>query len=254
VSAMILGINSYCYRHLSVRQALKVMAELGFNNIELVSFCHLPFNPLDDAKVDDVKGALKQNGQTVYSYYSAGFDMNNISTAENACIVAGELGANLLVGTGTAHKGGNRESALKGLQALDRLLSRYGLRFALENHWRNIVETTEDMKGMVQGCSESIGFTVDTGHFVSTGIDPMSALMDLLPRTYNIHLKDVKEQGAHENVPYGEGRARIDDILSALSNGGYKGPITIEYEPETGDPTVGIRKCLEFLSMAGYNI
>jgi len=250
---MILGINSYCYRHLPVRQAFKVISELGFKDVELVSFCHLPFSPLDEAKIDEVKEILRQNGQKVYSYYSAGFDLNNVSTAENACIVAEELGVNLLVGTGTFGKEGNRELVQKGLQVLDKMLERHGLRFALENHWRNIAETPEDMKGLVQGCSENIGFTVDTGHFVSSGIDPINALSSLLPRTYNIHLKDVKGHGAHENVPYGDGKAKIREVLRIISNEGYSGPMTIEYEPETGDPTEGIRKCIQFLKMTGYD-
>jgi len=251
---MIVGINSYCYRHLPVDGALKAMAELGFRNIELVSFCHLPFIPLDKGKVEEVKEALRLNGQKVYAYYSAGFDHMNVSNAENACIVAKALGANMLVGTGTVGKGGNRDSVLKGLQLLDKTLVRHGLRFALENHWGNIVETPEDLEGLVQGLSEGIGFTLDTGHFVSSGIDPIKALSYLLPRTYDIHLKDVKGHGAHENVPYGEGKARIKEALSTISALRYSGPITIEYEPEMGDPTEGIRKCLQFLRTEGYYV
>jgi sugar phosphate isomerase/epimerase len=248
---MIIGINSYCYRHLEVGRALQVMAELGFKDIELVSFCHLPFVPLDRANVGDVKRMLAENGQQVYAYYSAGFDLNNVSTAENACIVAKELGASILVGTGTAGRDGDKGLARKGLQYLDRVLGNYGLKFALENHWRNIVETPEEMEDLVEGCTENIGFTVDTGHFVSSGVDPITSLRRLLPRTYDIHLKDVKEREAHENVVYGEGRAKIKEALEIVTAQKYMGPITIEYEPETGDPTEGIRKCVRFLETSG---
>lgn len=243
-----IAVSSYCYGHLHVVQALRKIAELGIRNVELVSFCHLPFNPLDESRIELVKSALQDNGLKVCSYYSTGFDLKNISTAENACIVAEFLGAKLLVGTGTMGRQGDRDSARKALRILDKVLDRYGMRFALENHWRNIAETPEDMLSLVDGCSLNIGFALDTGHFVSSGVDPVKAVEQLLPRAYDLHLKDVKESGAHHNVPYGEGKARTEEILKVLVAHDYGGPVIIEFEKEEGDPTEGLRKCIEFLN------
>ncbi|OYT49535.1 hypothetical protein B6U79_01610, partial [Candidatus Bathyarchaeota archaeon ex4484_231] len=86
------------------------------------------------------------------------------------------------------------------------------------------------------------------GHFVSSGVDPVKAVEQLLPRAYDLHLKDVKESGAHHNVPYGEGEARIEEILKVLVAHDYGGPVIIEFEKEEGDPTEGLRKCIEFLN------
>ena len=242
-----IGISSYCYGLIDVSQALKNTANLGLRNVEIVSFCHLPFNPIDESLIKLVKNELKNNGLKASSYYSTGFDLKSISTAENACIVAKSLGAKLLVGTGTMGRQGDNNSAQKALKMLDNVLDRYDMRFALENHWRNIAETPEDMVNLVKDCSLNIGFALDTGHFVSSGINPMKAVEQLLRRSYDIHLKDIEESGTHRNVPYGEGKAKIEEVLKILMTHDYDGPVTIEFETEDSDPTEGLRKCVEFL-------
>jgi len=69
-----IGISSYCYGYMHVAQALKKNSGLGIKNVELVSFYHLPFNPIEEPRVKLVKNALQINGLRAYSYYSTGID------------------------------------------------------------------------------------------------------------------------------------------------------------------------------------
>ena len=56
-----------------------------------------------------------------------------------------------------------------------------------------------------------------------------------------MHLKDVKEAGKHETCAFGAGVVPLERCVSALKRTGYAGPLSIEHEPETSDPTEDVR-------------
>jgi len=64
----------------------------------------------------------------------------------------------------------------------------------------------------------------------------------------HVHLKDVLAlDEPHETCRWGEGIVPIEPCVHALQRAGYDGPIAVEHEPETFDPTDDVRVMREQL-------
>jgi sugar phosphate isomerase/epimerase len=126
-----------------------------------------------------------------------------------------------------------------------RTLKEYGLRLALENH----PETTDEMLDKIGDSGDgAIGTTVDTGWYGTHGVDAAEAIERLAPHVFVVHLKDVREVGAHNTCRYGDGVVPLERCVRVLQQSGYSGSISVEHEPEHYDPTEEIEENLRLLA------
>jgi L-ribulose-5-phosphate 3-epimerase len=168
---------------------------------------------------------LAQHGLTVTSL-AGGFGATR-TEVEASCRLAQALGTTIL--------GGN-----SGLLATDRallvaILHDHGVRLGIENHPE---KTPQELLAKIGDSGDGvIGACVDTGWFGTHGFDAAFALVELRNHLVHIHLKDVLAAGGHESCRYGRGVVPIRLCLDTLDRIGYTGPISVEHEPEHGDPT-----------------
>jgi sugar phosphate isomerase/epimerase len=98
--------------------------------------------------------------------------------------------------------------------------------------------------------------TLDIGHFVAAGEDPVKFLRDHHNRIINVHLKDRHKNDprphADDNtVEWGAGDAPIKQVLQLMKKEKYTFPATIEYEyPGKGTAVEEVRKCYEYIKAA----
>ena len=85
--------------------------------------------------------------------------------------------------------------------------------------------------------ADCIGATVDTGCFGAEGYDAAAAIGELAGRIQHVHLRDVIGVGQEESCRLGAGVVPIQACLGVLRDLDYRGPLSIEHEPETFDPT-----------------
>lgn len=104
---------------------------------------------------------------------------------------------------------------------------------ALENHPRE--SSIDDMLRLI-GDEGVLATTVDTGWWMTVGVNPGDAIERLGTSMVCFHAKDIRAVGAHDNVPWGEGIVDVRSAVELAIAGGYSGAITIEFEPEFGDP------------------
>ena len=150
----------------------------------------------------------------------------------------------LAVALGSPLLGGSTSLLVKDRHFVIDTLKRYGLRLGLENH----PESPDDMLAKIgNGGDGTIGTTVDTGWYGTQGVDAAEAIERLAPCVFLVHLKDVREVGAHNTCPYGEGVVPIERCVRVLKEIGYSGSISIEHEPEHYDPTQEIAANLQLL-------
>jgi L-ribulose-5-phosphate 3-epimerase len=124
-------------------------------------------------------------------------------------------------------------------------LRRYGLRLGLEN--RPEKTPAEMLARIGDGDEGIIGTTVDTGWYGSQGYDAAQAINALGPHILHVHLKDVLAPGAHDSCRYGRGVVPVRACVAALKRAGYRGPISVEHEPERFDPTEDVVANLSML-------
>jgi sugar phosphate isomerase/epimerase len=105
---------------------------------------------------------------------------------------------------------------------------------------------------VVKDRDSRIGACCDTGHWQTSGLDPLDGIKILKGRVISCHLKDKTQKGPEgHDVPYGTGGGRIKDILDELKAQGFKGNISVEYEYNWYNSVPDVKKCIEFVKAYG---
>ena len=162
---------------------------------------------------------------------------------------------------------GFAEFAERWLPILD-VFEEEGVRFALEVHPTEIafdIATAERALAAVDG-HPGFGFNYDPSHLGYQGVDYVAFLRRFPERIFHVHVKDVywSEQprtagvfGGH--LPFGDprrfwnfrspGRGAIDfeEIIRALNDIGYDGPLSVEWEDDGMEREHGAAEAAEFV-------
>src|SRR5205814_8589094 len=86
-----------------------------------------------------------------------------------------------------------------------------------------------DFENVSKGLSDYMAFTLDIGHYVANGGDPIAMLQKHHDRIVNLHIKDRKKDNG-PNMPYSEGDTPIREVLKLMRDRKYGIPARIEWE------------------------
>jgi len=201
---------------------------LGFEAVDLW-LAHLHWSWCTDAQVADARALLKKRNLRVLSL--AGGPGDNPDELVKACTLATALDAPVLAG-GMGWLSEKTDEAVS-------ILRDHGVCLALENHPE---KTPNEIKDKIpSGAEDVVGIALDTGWFATQGFAPGKAIRELRDHLITVHLKDIVAAGAHETCALGDGVANIPDCVAAIREIGFAGPIGIEHEPDTFDPTEDVK-------------
>jgi inosose dehydratase len=161
---------------------------------------------------------------------------------------------------------------LANLDRLAAIAETQGVRGTLHPHVGTMVENADDVNRVLEG--SSIGLTLDTGHLLIGGVDPVVLALQHADRIRHTHLKDVDaawaakvqtgevsytdavRQGMYR--PLGRGDIDLAAIVIALERVGYDGWYVLEQDtilparPNGDGPAVDVRTSIDHLrSIAG---
>ncbi len=140
-----------------------------------------------------------------------------------------------------------------------------GVKFALEVHPTEIaydILTAERALEAI-GHREAFGFNFDPSHLLWQQIDPVKFIRKFSDRIYHVHMKDVALQldgetgilSSHLNFgqsgrgwdfrSVGRGHVNFEEIIRALNDIGYLGPLSVEWEDAGMDRYHGARESCE---------
>jgi sugar phosphate isomerase/epimerase len=150
------------------------------------------------------------------------------------------------------------------LEAFDRV----NVNFALEVHPTEIafdLASAEHAVAAVQG-HRRFGFNYDPSHLGYQGVDYVKFIRVLGPRIHHVHIKDVwwghgdgsvgvfgGHVGFGDPRRYwdfrspGRGDIRFEDIIVALNDVGYRGPLSVEWEDSRMDRIHGATEAAAFV-------
>ncbi len=142
-----------------------------------------------------------------------------------------------------------------------------GVKFALEVHPTEIAfdlytaeRTLEALKG-----HEAFGFNFDPSHLIWQGVDPVQFIRYFPDRIFHVHMKDaiVKLDGkagilaSHLNFgdwrrgwdfrSLGHGSVNFEEIIRALNDIGYEGPLSVEWEDSGMDREFGAKEACQYV-------
>ena len=110
----------------------------------------------------------------------------------------------------------------------------------------------EYVRDLVKDRDARIGACADTGHWQTSGLQPLDAIKILKGRIISLHMKDRAALGPNQHDQIlGTGVGQCKEILAELKAQGFKGNISIEYEFNWDNSVPDVKQCIEFV-VANY--
>ncbi len=147
-----------------------------------------------------------------------------------------------------------------------------GVKFALEVHPTEIAFDLYTAERAIEALDgrEEFGFNFDPSHLIWQGVDPVEFIRAFGDRIYHVHMKDciVTLDGrsgilaSHLNFgdprrgwdfrSLGRGGVNFEEIIRALNDCGYDGPLSVEWEDSGMDRDHGAAEACEFVRQIDF--
>lgn len=269
-SQLSFGFSLYGMKSLSIADALKACAEIGYRNVELALNAGYPTEPklLAPADRKALRESLAQHHLTVSGL------MNNLSLAADDAAHAKNLD-HIKAAAEIAHElaPGNPpilESVLGGKSAdwetiKDKMADRARdwakaaaanrLTVCLKPHVNSAVNSPERLLWLhQQAASPFIKLCYDFSHFEIQGMAMEATLKPLIAETRFIHVKDTA--GDAKKVQFllpGEGRTDYAKLAALLQRANWSGPVVVEvsamvFNQPGYEPIAAAKKCFAALA------
>ena len=148
-----------------------------------------------------------------------------------------------------------------------------GVRFALEVHPTEIAFDIITAQRTLEALDHrpEFGFNFDPSHLIWQGVDPVQFIRTFADRIYHVHIKDacVRLDGnagilaSHLNFgdsrrgwdfrSPGRGDVKFEEIIRALNDIGYDGPLSIEWEDSGMDREFGAAEACTFTKRLDFS-
>lgn len=149
-----------------------------------------------------------------------------------------------------------------------------GVKYALEVHPTEIAFDIETARRALKAVNNhpAFGFNFDPSHFGYQGVDYTKFIYVFGERIFHVHMKDVSWNehpgtsgvfGGHlefgDSRRYwnfrsvGRGRINFENIIRALNDIGYKGPLSVEWEDSGMDREMGAAESCAFVKRIDFS-
>ena len=142
-----------------------------------------------------------------------------------------------------------------------------GIKFALEVHPTEIAFDIISAKRTLEalGHRKEFGFNFDPSHLQWQGVDPVRFIQEFGDRIYHVHMKDaIITLDGHSGIlssylnfdqpgrgwnfrSLGRGDVNFEEIIRALNEVGYNGPLSVEWEDAAMDREHGAAEACAFV-------
>ena len=140
------------------------------------------------------------------------------------------------------------------LDIIEKLVKEFDIKAAIHEHWKRPndagykVWDPNYVLSVVKNRDARIGACADTGHWASSGLQPLECIKLLHGRIVSVHLKERTEIGKQlPDAVYGTGVSNIRGILEELKKQKFDGHISIEYENNWDNSVGDIGQCIGFV-------
>lgn len=248
-----LGVQSYTFRNFDLEPALKRIKDLGVKYAEFYNK-HIPTNSSPE-KLKAILALCKE-----YDVTPAGFGVAGFSKDHDANTKLFEFGRMLGV------KYLSADPTPDSFDSLDKLCEEHKIAIAIHPHgpagggklhrWYS----AEVILKAVKDHHKLIGACLDTGHLIRAAqlgekLDPVQQIKLMGDRNFGMHVKD-HDNKKKVDVVFGspDGVLDIPGVLKALKEVKFKGTIAIEYEHNPSDPSADVKKCVDYVRVAGKKL
>lgn len=263
---------------LPVERVLSEMAQLGLAATELGSDGYLPTDPTELKHCVANHGLAMIGGFVPIVAHQPEQEKATIEAARKAAALMSGAGGTLFVSAAvtswdwaprTPVDDAGWEQAARIFNIVDEIADEHGMLQALHPHVGTIVESDDDVQRVLD--VSGVGWTLDTGHLLIGGTDPLDFATRYFDRIRHVHLKDVHldiaapvfttEKTIMEGVQsgmfcnLGDGDVPIAEVIIALETAGYDQWYVLEQDaaltdgmPPAGQgPLLDVQASIEYL-------
>ncbi len=248
-----IGCQAYTFNRFSVFEAIEKTAKAGGKVIEFYPGQKLsPTEPnikfdhnASAAVIAKVQSKLKDHGLKAVNYGVVGIP-DDEAEARKIFEFARTMGMRAVT-----------TESVNVINLIEKLAKEYDVLVGFHNHPGELGKPDYKVwhplyiAGVLTGRDAHLGAAADTGHWCTSGINPVEALRVLKGRIISTHLKDKEAMGKSHDVPYGKGVADIKACLDELKKQGFDGNISIEYEYNWENSLPEVTECVEFVRNYG---
>ena len=147
-----------------------------------------------------------------------------------------------------------------------------GVQFALEVHPTEIAFDIVTAERALEAIDrrETFGFNFDPSHLEWQGINPVNFIKTFPERIYHVHMKDAIVSldgtsgilGSYMNFgqpgrgwdfrSLGRGQVNFEEIIRALNDTKYVGPLSVEWEDASMDREAGAKEAVDFVKKIDF--
>ncbi len=271
---MWIGYNTNGFTYHRLEDALRVLADLGYQGVAVTLDYHTldPYAPDHLRQVEAVRTLLDQ--LHLHSVIETGarflldpwhkhqptlLDPDDSKRERRrdflcrALETARGLGSEVVsLWSGTARSNEDRETSMQRLADECRCLAdraaNLGVRLAFEPEPGMFVATLDDFAELEARIRHpAFGLTVDIGHLHCQGETPLADKLLTWGRLiWNIHIEDMR-RGVHEHLQFGEGELDFVPVFDVLKRIDYRHGVTVELSRHSHDAVNAARRARDFL-------
>ena len=268
-----LGFSLYGMRSLSLSAALKALADIGYNCVELPV---MPDWPADTARLAagarrELSNELAERRLRLTSLMenlpALGDDAQhraNLDRLKRAAVLARDLmrdNHTPLIETILGGKPGEfdavKERLAERLREWTKIVAEAQVTLAIKAHISNATQRPEQLIWLLEQVSSPwLRAAYDYSHFQLQALDMKETCDLLLPKTVFIHVKDTEHaQGKRGFLLPGEGTIDYVSLFKLIARSAYRGDIIVEVSSQVFnrpgyDPLIAASKCYNHLSDA----
>ena len=251
-----IGYNTNGFNCHPLPSALEVIGQLGYQCVA-ISIDHYALNPWApglEREIETVQMLLERYSLSCTIETGARFLLDpwrkheptlvsqevegrklRLDFLKRALDIASKLGASAVsFWSGKRPKAVNTKTAwdwlISGCLELTTYAEQKGIPLSIEPEPGMFIERLSQYHELSEriGSRDTFGLTLDLGHaFLSEELTVQECVQKYQRELKNIHIEDMKI-GVHEHLVFGEGDMNFSEILEALKNVDYEGPINVE--------------------------
>jgi inosose dehydratase len=260
-------------------RVLREMREVGLHATELGAVGYLPSEPAAlRALVTETHGLRMIGGFVPLVVHDPAQAASTIEAARRWAALMSGAGGTVFVSAAVTSwdweprrpvdRDGWRH-AMDMFATIDEIVGEYGMIQALHPHLGTIIESGDEVRRVLDG--SEVGWTLDMGHLMIGGVDPLQFATEAFSRIRHVHLKDVDltlagpVRSGRETImagvqagmftSLGLGDVPVAEIIRSLEASGYDQWYVLEQDaaitgpvpPIGSGPILDVRTSIEFL-------
>jgi sugar phosphate isomerase/epimerase len=271
---MKLAYSTNAFKRYSLNEAIRMIAEIGYEGIELLCDTPHAYPPtFQDKEIDSFKNQIAKfrldisnlNAFTLYSisdvYHPSWIEDDKASrelriTHTINCIkLAKKIGVkNLSTEPGGPLSGSKtnikylEKLFMEGLNRVVPIAEQENIIILIEPEPNLLLENSNQFLNFIENLStDNVRLNFDIGHFYCVGEDPTDLIYKLSEYIEHFHLADIASNRIHNHLIPGEGSINFRSVFKAIEAIGYKGFVTVELYPYQLCPKEAGKKAYEYL-------